>query len=322
MKKLLLMLLTVVPVISMGQSPGSLAGPVVGYLFDSSVKMFRPISGIMGSSTVGEPIDAGLQVSFGVSLPDSRHVIAAPDAGADLVSIDMGILPPVVRAIQGAEKSISEISISPLGKAAALLYPSPRRIQIVTGLPNTPSIALEIPAEGMPPGVIQHVAVNDDASALLMSIADQDIETIYRWNRTEGYRVLAPVAHVEALGFVGTSDAVYVDSVRNEVFLVHVVKGEWFIQFISGGSDGVSRPVGIGVTSNKEIHIANADTGTVMAFDVAGNQLRILSCGCSVSGLFPIGPDTFRLTDGLHQTIYLLSGSGFENRIAFVPPLQ
>jgi hypothetical protein len=322
MKKLLFMLLAVVPVTSMGQSPGSLAGPVVGYLFDGSAKMFRPISGIMGSSTVGEPIVAGLQMSFGVSLPDSRHVIAAPDTGLDLVSIDMGVLPPVVRAIQGAEKSVSEISVSPLGRAAALLYSSSRRVQIVTGLPNTPSIALEIPAEGMPPGVIQHVAVNDDASALLMSIADQDIETIYRWNRTEGYRVLAPVAHVEALGFVGTSDAVYADSVRNEVFLVHVVKGEWSIQFIAGGSDGVSRPLGVGITSNSEIHVANADSGTVMTFDFTGHLLRTLSCGCNVSGLFPLAPDTFRLTDGLQQTIYLLNGSVFGNEITFVPPVR
>jgi hypothetical protein len=155
-----------------------------------------------------------------------------------------------------------------------------------------------------------------------MTMEDQGIETIYSWNRDSGYRVLAAVAHVEAVAFAGNSDAVYADSTRNEVFLVHIVKGEWSIQLIAGASEGVSRPVGVGITSNKQVHVANADSGTVMTFDITGHLLRTLSCDCSISGMFPLAPDTFRLTDGIHQTIYLLNGSGSENRIAFVPPLQ
>jgi len=182
-------------VISLGQSPGSLASPVVGYLFDINSRAFRPVSGIVGSSTIGEPIDFGFQMSWGVSLPDSAHVIAVPDSGTDLVSIDLSVRPP--------RSSLSSVRRKPFLKSISVHAERPqcwsihrlREFKSLRDFQNNPAIALDINSESMPGGVILHAAVNDDASALLMAIAEEGIETIYRWNRTEGFRALAPVVH-------------------------------------------------------------------------------------------------------------------------------
>jgi hypothetical protein len=90
--------------------------------------------------------------------------------------------------------------------------------------------------------------VNDAGNLLLMTFLENDRETIYRWNRTEGFRLLASTAEVGALGFVGASDAVYTDSGTNEVIMRRCEERS-VTQFLSGASDGVSGPIGVGTSS-------------------------------------------------------------------------
>jgi len=321
MKRVLLFLLIMFPALAMGQAPGSVSGPAMGYLFDRNLESLRPLAGIAGSATVGAPIDLGFTMSLAVPLPDQRNVIASPSAGSFLVSIDMGTSPAVSHPIKGAAKSVSEISVSPHGTAAALSYASGQLVQVVTGLPYSPSITLGITTT-LIAAPLRRVVVNDDASALVMTFAENDRETIYRWNRIEGYRLLASTVQVGALAFVGNADVVYADSATNEVFLARDVKRQSVTTFLAGPSDGVSGPTGAGVSIRNEILVANAGSGTVMVFDGDGRILRTQQCDCHVSGMFPLSTDMFRLTDRFDQTTYVLDVSESENRILFIPPLQ
>jgi hypothetical protein len=274
----------------------------------------------VGSATIGGPIDLGYTVSLAVPLFDQRHVLAAPADGSPLQIVDMAVQPPLSRAIPDAEPRVSEIRVSPAGYSAALLYPASQQIQVIRGLPANPVIAFSLSTSLMDLPM-RRVAVNDDASVVLVSFAENDHEIIYRWNPTDGFRLLATTPRVGALAFVGSTSAVFADSVTNEVFLAGDASRQSAVRFLAGADEGVSRPIAIGVSNRNEIILANAGSGKLMTFASDGRILGTQTCNCKLSGLYPLATGLFRLTDPLNKTMYILDGGEPGNRIAFVPPL-
>lgn len=314
-----LMLLTL-PVLAASQSSGSLSGPSLGFVFEPETGIVRPLLGIIGSATVGAPAEVGLPLTNAISLSDQHSILAVPESGPYLLTIDLATTPPVSRSIIGAAKS-ADITLSPNGNTAALAYRSGQLVEIVTGLPEHPAVTLGITTT-LINAPLQRVVVNDAGNLLLMTFLENDRETVYRWNRTEGFRLLASTAGVGTLGFVGPSAAVYADSGTNEVYFAPDVKTGSVTQFLAGASDGVAGPIGVGASASGGFFIANSSSGTIITF---GANLRILGtqqCDCTVSGLHPLSAGVFRLTDRLNQTVYLLDTSTAEPRLVFVPPLR
>jgi len=317
----LLSLIALIPALVMAQSAGTISGPTLGYVFDPSLSSIRPLRGIAGSAMVGEPVNLGFALSNAISLRDERYILAAPQEGSYLVAINLGVNPPVAKAITGAAKSAA-ITLSPNGKTAALSLSQGRLIEVITGLPENPSITLEITTSFLFANPPHRVAVSDDSTVLLMSFIEDGRENIYRWNGTEGFRFLASTEQVGAMMFIGSSDALYVDSGSNEVFRARDIKRMSITQFVAGPRDGVSRPVGIGISGNGGYYIANAGSDSVMSFDDSGHLLQTQNCECDISGLYLLGARTYRLTEGLNQTIHILDDNSAESRILFVPPIQ
>jgi hypothetical protein len=84
---------------SAAQFSGTLSGPVLGYVFDRNAGKLRPVRGILGSSTVGAPIESGFAISRVLSL-DARHAVVSPEGGPELVAL----------TLEGAESSAVAIS--------------------------------------------------------------------------------------------------------------------------------------------------------------------------------------------------------------------
>jgi len=319
-RDLLCVFLLVAPLLALGQTSGPIVGPSAGFVFDSNVAAVRSLPGIPGSATIGPPVDVGFPLANAISLPDQRHLLAVPEAGATLLVVDMGMTPPSSSPIVGTAKS-AEITLSPNGTTAALANPSGKIVQVVTGLPDHAAVVLELSTAQVQSSLLR-VAVNDGGDLLLMAFQGNDRETIYRWNGTEGFRPLASVARVGALSFIGASDAVYADSSSKEVFLARDLKTQAGVEFLAGPADGVSDAVAAVASAAGGFFLANADTGTVITFGANRQILRVQECGCKLSGLHPLGAGLFRLTDRLNQTIQLLYDNNSEPRLIFIPPLQ
>src|SRR4051812_8416064 len=91
------LLLLMLPVLALSQSPGTLSVPAMGFMFDRETGIIRPLVGVTGNETVGDPIDVGLPVTNVISLPDQHNVLAVPESGPFLLSIDLGVTPPLQR---------------------------------------------------------------------------------------------------------------------------------------------------------------------------------------------------------------------------------
>src|SRR5262245_35233024 len=92
--------LVLLAAVARGSQSIGLSGPIAGYLFDSSAGSFRPLRGIPGAATVGEPIDLGFEICLGMTL-DAQRVLAFTTAGPDLLVVDLERTPPLAMPIPG-----------------------------------------------------------------------------------------------------------------------------------------------------------------------------------------------------------------------------
>ena len=300
------------------QFSANLSGPVLGYLFDANAGSLRPVQGILGSSTIGRPVELGFTLSQALTV-DPRHVIASTDGQPDLLILDLGASPFSIAAIPGvpAGPSLAESSLQ--GTSAALYDAAGHRVRIVTGLPQNPAASDVIDLSSV--GTVTQMAISDDGRVLVFSAEDRGAETLYIWTASSsGARMLMPVVSVGGIAMMGNGAAAIVaDRAANEVYAVWDPGGAAMPQFLAGARDGVSIPVGVAVSAANRIYIANSGSATIMTLDSSGRLVKSQDCGCAVSGVHALRDSVFRLTNGLDRTVFLLDASSNEDRILFVP---
>jgi hypothetical protein len=186
--------------------------------------------------------------------------------------------------------------LSPGGSSAALWFASLNRLQIVTGLPDSPAIRqVDVPFADSIPGAL---AVSDDG-AWLVGI----------WNSV-----------VYAMGPAGEVNSVPVDNKTAVAFLegTHNVAaaGPSSVQMVTGlesfavvsnildSADSSFQPVAVAATTDNRTLVVADHSGSVTAIDIASRAAAVSDCGCQPEGLFGIGRTAFRLTG--------LSGGAFK----------
>jgi len=299
------------------QFTANLSGPVLGYLFDASAGSLRPVQGILGSSTIGRPVELGFTLSHALTV-DPRHVIASTDSRPDLLVLDLGANPFSIAAIPGVPPRPSLAAASLHGTSAALYEADGHRVWIVTGLPRNPAASYVIDLSSA--GSVTQMGISDDGRVLVFSAEDRGAETLYSWTASSsGARMLMPVVSVGGIAMMENGSAIVADRAANEVYAVWDPGGAAMPQFLAGARDGVSIPVGVAVSAANRIYIANSGSATIMTLDSSGRPVKSQDCGCAVSGVFALRDSVFRLTNGLDRTVFLLDGNSPEDRILFIP---
>lgn len=299
------------------QLSGGLSGPVLGYVVDGHEGRLRPLRGILGSATVGAPVDAGFALSQ-VWILDATHVMAT-DASPEVLVLNLDASSESSVVISGVPGNPSDAVTSFQGTSAAFYYADAHEIRIVTGLPQKPVVSHSFNLSQ--PGRLTHIAVSNDGALLVYSVAENDGDALYGWSASsEAARLLMSANAISAVAITGSGAAIVADGGTNEVFAIWDAGGAAVRQFLAGEQDGVSNPVGFAVSAGNRIFIANAGTDTVIGLDANGRYLNTMECNCALSGVAPLRDSVFRLRDRIHRTIFLLDASSAEERILFVPP--
>ena len=299
------------------QFSANLSGPVLGYLFDANAGSLRPVQGILGSSTIGRPVELGFTLSQALTV-DPRHVIASTAGLPDLLILDLGASPFSIAAIPGVPAGPSLAAASLHGTAAALYDVAGHSVRIVTGLPQNPAASYVIDLSMT--GSITQMGISDDGRVLVFSAEDRGAETLYGWTASSSSaRILMPVGSVGGIAMMENGAAIVADRAANEVYAVWDPGGAAMPQFLAGARDGVSIPIGVAVSAANRIYIANSGSATIMTLDSSGRLVKSQDCGCAVSGVHALRDSVFRLTNGLDRTVFLLDASSNEDRILFVP---
>jgi len=302
-----------------GQLPSALAGPVLGFLFNSGTGKMQPLQGMLGNSTMGAPVEIGISISQVLPL-GPRQAIASAEESSEILMLDMESSPVSVRAVPEAPARPSQAGASQHGSAAALYYAADRTVLVVTGLPLAPKVSrrVDLSALGLP---LTRIAISDDGTVLAFAIAEDGQESLYGWTQDFSTRYLMSLDSIGGLTVRGDGNAIIVaDRRANVVYAVWNARASTVRQLLATSHEGVSEPVGVAVSDRNEIYVANIGSGTVTVLDSLGRVLREKRCNCEISGLAPLRDSLFRLTERLDATIFLLDASSGDDRILFVPP--
>jgi hypothetical protein len=298
---------------------GSVAGPVAGFVFDSGAQALRPLRGMAGAATIGDPVASAYQFTAAFVAPrqDSAFGVAAPGAAnaaaTHYFTLNSSTLTEV--AIDGLMAQPERIVYSPSG-TAAVLY-SNGQAQLVSGLPGSPSLAGSIQlregARSLRPTAF---AVSDDGAYLLFALGG----SIQLASQSGGVRGVLTAGSGASVAFApGAHDAAIASSAAGAV-LVKDVAGAAAQQTLTAADDSFQTVAGLGFsTDGKRVFVASAAAQSVIALDLAGNRTDI-ACNCAPTEFTPMG-SLFRLNELGSGPLWLADMGSSGPRVVFVPAL-
>ena len=299
---------------------GQVAGPVVGFVFDRAASSLRPILGIPGASVLGSPLQLGYTISSAAIAPRQDSAFAfATDGTLHFLRLSAGTANEASCPVcpSTAESAV----FSPSGTAAALY--SSGRVQILTGLPGAPAAgaALAVGSMGETRVGAAHkssappMALSDDGAWLL----DSGRDAVELLSANGGPRRLLATAGYAPVAFApGGHDAAVADS-KAGLVLFKDVSGQAAQQQLAASPAG--RPTAVAFSADgTHVFATGASQSSVLAIEVASGAGTTMECGCSPSGLVPMGA-VLRLNEMGSGPVWLLDNGGAQPRVVFVPAL-
>jgi DNA-binding beta-propeller fold protein YncE len=295
----------------------TIEGPRLGFVYDHAVKSVRPILGIPGAATLGQPVESGLDLRKIAMSPMQDYVLATEGEHNQVVVLATNRTPLVAVAVQGADRGPDQLSISAGGTAAALYYKGGNHILVISGLPAAPRISERLYlSAGQAPSAL---AVSDDGQTLLAGIAD----SVYWVSPSGEVPILRGLHKIVSIALGSNHTALVADGVANQIHRVQNVTTAVEPDVVAGPKQGIAAPIAVAMSQDgKRAFVANSKSGTVAILDLqAKTELAQLSCQCTPTGLDRLsGADVFRLTEPLNGPMWVLDGAAHQSRIVFVPP--
>jgi hypothetical protein len=258
-----------------------IAAPVLGYLPDGG--RVRPVYGIPAAAVLGPAIDIGRDLDRVAVSPRQNYVLATAAGNGEALLITPGVS---AVHLEGAAPGADRIVMSPRGSAAALWFAASSHLQIVSGLPLSPSVLdLDTTFRGAQP---EALAVSDDGQWVAGAWPDG----VYVLGAAGQVNRLPVDAGATALAFFhGRPDLAV--ATPTAILTIAGVDGSAAPAVVFNGS---LSPVAIALSFDN-LRLAAADRGgALLTIDLSTSASAALDCSCSPEGLFPMGGSVFRLT--------------------------
>ena len=287
-----------------GVAFAQVGAPQLGWVPDGA--RIRPVYGIPAAAAVGVPIPADQDFSQIAASPARNYVlVSAADTGTvSIYTTEHGLV-----AVNGASGAPDLVVLSPRGSAAALWFSSLNQVQVITGLPNAPTIRqLDASLLGSAPAAL---AVSDDGT-WLVGVGPGDV---YAFGPSSEVNRL-PVENVVALVFFqGTHNLAAASAAGLQTMTG--IESFAVVSNLLTSADSSLQPVAIAATFDNRTLVLADQSGSVTAIDIASGAATTSDCGCQPLGLFGMGPSAFRLT-GLESGAFKLLDAA-SGEILFVP---
>jgi hypothetical protein len=276
-----------------------ITAPVLGYVQQGPG--IRVLHGIPAAGFVGGMLDTGVDLALIRISPRQDYILATAADTGQVLTIVPGS--PAI-AIPAATRSPDSLTMSPRGSSAALYYSAANQIQIVSGLPASPSVrtvdvsflTLSLPT----------IAVSDDGKWLAFGsylfAGDGSLGTI---PVADPITDLAFFSNQSTLAVLTTTSVETVSSGVAQTILTRTLTGT---------------PTGGLALSFDNSRLVFADIrGSITSIDLATNLASVANCACAPQGLFGMGGAIFLLTNSAPGGAKLFDAAN--NRILSVPEL-
>src|SRR5947209_1356195 len=147
-------------------TPSNIGQPEMGFVFDAPAGAIRPVHGTPGAAILGEPLDLGFQLLSAAISSERQYALAVVPDDQQLRLIRFPGGTPSIQTIDLAMPAPERTVLSPNGSAAVLFRSNPARVQVVSGLPDSPAVQeRDVTAIG---AALGDMAVSDDGAVLLL----------------------------------------------------------------------------------------------------------------------------------------------------------
>lgn len=318
-----LLILAVSAIADAQMAEGRMSGPYLGYVFDPTAQTVRPILGIPGAATLGDPLDLGRALASAAISPQQDYFLAVSEDDQALVLGKFDVEQPSLVSIAQARPGPERIVLSPTGSWAALYHRGAQRIQVIAGLPLKPTLTTDLDVSALP-GSLSALSISD-AGVVLVLARVGEAGSLFAFDAGGEPRYVFAAGQASSIAFLtNRDDAVVADPSANTVALIRNLTGvvEWIP--LAAEKDGISAPAAVEVsTDNRRAFVANSGAGEVVILDLAGGVLGRLSCPCTVSGFERLrGQSRFRLTAVTETPLWVLDADAGLPRAVFVPRLS
>jgi len=288
-----------------GAAFAQVGGPILGYVPEGAA--LRTLYGLPAAGAIGSLIDTGRDFSrIAISPAQNFAVASIADTG------EVALVTPVkiaVTAIAGVSANPDMLAVSPSGTAAAFWFTSLGTMQVVTGLPASPSVAtmaapflnstptsLAVTDDGQWAAGVWPAGVYAFSSAKIMPVqTDPGVLSLafFHNNHTLGIATAARATSITGVGGANQTSVLY----------------DYSAQSLA--------PVGMAISFDNQYAVIADGSGKLVNITAAGASANIVNCGCSPSGVFGLGGSIFRLngTGGAKRNALEKGGSTPELKV-------
>ena len=301
-------------------TPWSMSGSALGFVFDPQIHGLRPLLGIPGASIFGKTVGLRVEITDAIVAPARDHALAIT-GDSELVEVRQLSSAPVVHPVLREKSVIDVMRLSPMGGEAILYRRAANTYQLVTNLPGAPAAGEEfdLPASH---GSLTALALADGGRVALAGFSDGESGAIYLLSRTGHAAWISGVRHPSAITFVSHShDALVADRADDRIYLLRNATGNVATLLIADKHDGVDQPVAVEASGDgRQIFAANARSKTILTVDLANGAHVLHSCHCVPTTLSHLnGNALYRITEPSKGPMWLFDGDAPQPRIVFVP---
>jgi len=292
----------------------SLSGPIAGYVADPSRPVLRVISGVPGSYLFSDPLPMPDGVTRIHLAPGKDFaLIEFADSSPAVLFLSAGAVDHVA-TLSGAMPAADWVAFSPSAASAVLFSSSAQRLQLLTGLPAAPQVAMDLDASTLPEQPLS-AAVADDGSLLLVASGN----SVYRLSPGGSPRLLLSVGRIVSLAvLLNGAGAAVSDSSTASIHVLRNLDSTPDIQVLASGLQGIGKlyPASDGAT----LFVARPGAKAVSSLALGSGAMQTFPSSAAPVDLVPLrNRDTFLISAKPGQPGSIFFRDGNSGRVVFIP---
>jgi hypothetical protein len=258
-------------------------GPILGYVPEGA--SIRPLYGLPAAGAIGSAINAGRDFSQIAISPQQSFALVTDAATGAVMVVKPGVSQT---AVTGAGANPDMLAVSPSGTSAALWFPLAGHMQVVTGLPDSPSV-INVDASFL------------NASPLAIAVTDDGQWAVGLWST--GIYAFGPNAQVMplqtdsgvvALSFSHTSHNLVLATSARATSITDVGGANQSSILYDYSAQSLS-PRAMAVSFDNQHAVIADSAGKLVNINLLSSSVNIADCACSPTGVYSLGGSVFRL---------------------------
>ncbi len=306
-------------------SAPSVSAPALGYAVLTSPLELRLILGTPDGSGLDDPVALPPDISAIALAPGQRYaLVLSGDQGQIQVLALTTSGPGAVSAVTGAVPQPDLIVFSPSGSSAVLVSSALQRLQALTGLPDAPSVSLDVDVSQFGSAVTS-AAVSDDASMVLVGLATGSGGSLARVATDGTLQTILNAGNISAIRFIGPGhDAAAADGQLNRITLLNAGSdGQFATRVLATDAQGVNAPRDLEFsTDHARVYVANAGANNILMVDAATGNSQAVTCGFPIAAFQRLMTSAIAISGQNSRSVWVTDTDATAPWVAFVPSLR